>query len=679
VVGVVHPDVGEYLLFCEGAPPLRFTENETNSALLFGGENASPWVKDGINDFVVQSRAEAVNPELTGTKATADHDLILEPGETRVIRLRLVQGSELTGDPFGPGFDDVLTTRRVEADAFYETIVPDGSTDDEKAVMRQALAGMLWSKQYYALDQEAWLAGRDEAARRNLDWSHLKASDVISMPDKWEYPWFAVWDLAFHALSLMLVDVDFTKLQLSMFLEDRYQRADGAIPAYEWNFSDVNPPVHAYATLRVYQFEKAHRHGQGDVEFLSWMFERLGRNYEWWVQRKSVDGEDVFHGGFLGLDNIGVFDRSSALPTGGHLEQSDGTAWMVLYAQTMLSMALELSRNDPSYEERALYFFDQVVTIAAAVDKLGDNEDEIWDEEDGFFYDVLRFPDGRATRLKIRSLVGLLMMAAVTVFESQTLAALPRLRERLHEVACGEIGNFHCPAQPGHADRRMLAILDEDKLRRVLSRVLDEDEFLSPYGIRSMSRHHLENPYVFHWEGEEHVVRYLPAESDSSMFGGNSNWRGPIWMPPNYLMMRALLQLYSFYGDAFTIECPTGSGRSCTLFEVAQELGRRVTGILLPDDEGRRPVFGGVDLFQNDPHWRDHLLFFEYFHGDNGAGVGASHQTGWTGMVATIMSTLGRLVAADFKVTDEQGRAKMLVGTDGRARPGPARDPDKSG
>ncbi len=658
IVCAEHDELGVWELHCEGGPPLLFTENDTNQQRLFHAENPSPYVKDGIGRAVVMAETGAVNPERVGTKAAADYAFTVAAGETRIIRLRLVK-APVEGESFGQSFEDVLAARTTEADAFYDRLTPERLNEDQARVMRQALAGMLWSKQHYSLDMAAWMAGREPSTARNQDWEHLKAQDIISMPDKWEYPWFAVWDLAFHALALMLVDVDFAKHQLSMFLEDRYLRDDGAIPAYEWNFSDVNPPVHAFATLKVYQFEQAKR-GHGDVGFLKWMFERLTRNFEWWIERKGVDGSDVFHGGFLGLDNIGVFDRSHDLPTGGHLEQSDGTAWMAFYAQVMLRLSLELCRVDPEYEDRALYFFDRVLGIAKALST------ELWDDEDGFFYDVLRFPDGTSTKLKIRSLVGLLPLGAVSVFEPETIAGLPRLRERLRQVyESDETVGIHCPLVAGYSNRRMLAILDEGKLRRVITRMLDAHEFYSPHGVRSISRSHLADPYVFEWEGQRYVVRYRPAESDSSMFGGNSNWRGPVWIPINFLFIRSLLELYSFYGDTLRFECPTGSGRELTLYEIAFDLGKRLVQIFTRDASGRRPVFGGATRFQNDPNWRDDLLFYEYFNGDDGAGIGASHQTGWTGLVASILSSLGRLEADDFKNLDRATRAKMLAGTDG--------------
>ena len=642
---------GDMRLHCEGAPRLLFTENETNHEALGSGANASPYTKEGINRFVVHGEEGAVRFDGSGTKAAAEYGLTVAPGATEVIRLRLT--ADAAGEAFGPDFDAAFDTRLRAADDFYDALAPPGLDEDERRVMRQALAGMLWSKQYYEYDVARWLADREGVAHpRNRDWAHLRNHDIISMPDKWEYPWYAVWDLAFHTLALMLVDTDFAKEQLTLFLEDRYQHPDGQIPAYEWNFSDVNPPVHAWATVAVYEFDKQGRNGQGDIAFLKNAFERLGRNFAWWVARKGPEGTNVFEGGFLGLDNIGVFDRSKELPTGGRLEQSDGTAWMALFAQNMLTIALELSRHDPAYKDAVLEYLERFLNIAAAMDRIGDNEDEMWDEADGFFYDVIRFPDGSATRLKVRSLVGLLPLAAVTVFDAATLDELPLVKKRYEDLVAtkgGGLQNIACPDCPGIEGRRLLGILDDDKLRRVLGRMLDENEFLGPYGIRSLSRVHAEQPYTFHWDDQEHSVGYRPGESDSGMFGGNSNWRGPVWMPANFMIIRGLLHLHAWYGDSFRIECPTGSGRRFNLYEVAEEISHRLEAIFLRDGSGHRPVFGRTTRFQDDPHWRDHILFYEYFHGDDGSGLGASHQTGWTGLIATIMQVFGHISARDLK------------------------------
>jgi hypothetical protein len=649
-----HAGLGERYFYCEGAPQLLFTENDTNQQRLFGAPNASPYVKDGIHNAVIHGQAGAVNPKREGTKLAAHYTFQIEPGTSQVVRLRLSDKAFEKGKPpFGKNFDQLFTTRIREADEFYNIITPDSLDEDQHRVMRQALAGMMWTKQYYFFDLDHWL--KEHGAHpltiakrldvRNRNWFHMINDDIISMPDKWEYPWYAAWDLAFHTLALGMVDPQFAKQQLDLMLRELYLHPSGQIPAYEWNFGDVNPPVHAWATFYVYTMEKE-LYGEGDVDWLKNAFHKLMLNFTWWVNRKDPTGRNVFEGGFLGLDNIGIFDRSSPLPTGGHLEQADGTAWMAMYCQNMLDIALELSRVDRTYDDMVIKFLEHFLWIAAAMDRQGVQQDEMWDEEDGFFYDLLQLPDGSASRLKVRSMVGLLSLAATAVFPSGELRKRPGLVERIFrrlEQYPELIANIHPPLQPGVDDRRMLAVLSEAKLRRILSRVLDENEFLSPYGIRSLSRFHEANPYVLSVKGQEYRVKYLPAESNTGMFGGNSNWRGPVWMPVNFLILRALLQFYSYYGDAFKIECPTGSGVEMTLFEVTREISTRLTRIFLRDENGRRPVFGGSEKFQTDPHWKDYLLFYEYFHGDNGAGLGASHQTGWTGLVGRLLQTLGFL------------------------------------
>jgi Glycosyl hydrolase family 63 C-terminal domain len=655
--------LGDYFLYCEGNTSLLFTENETNNERLFGTANATPYVKDGINNYVVGGREDAVNPSRTGTKAAAHYQLQVGAGATAIIRLRLTNAAPDAREPFGKGFDQITEARRHEADAFYRAITPAGVGDDAANVMRQALAGMLWSKQYFFFDVNKWLQehGIDPLRpstrqMRNREWFHMISDNVISMPDKWEYPWFAAWDLAFHTIALSTVDVDFAKQQLDLLLMGLFLHPTGQIPAYEWNFSDVNPPVHGWATIFLYRIEQA-LHGKTDLEFLKRVFGKLSANFGWWVNRKDRNGRNLYEGGFLGLDNIGVFDRSSPLPTGGYLEQADGTAWVALYAQNMLEIAIEIGAHEPAYEELATNVGFQFLLIARAMNGLG--PDGMWDEEDGFYYDVLRLPDGSATRLKVRSMVGLLPLCATTVVERWQRERVPTLAARLYErfrrmpelrAAIHATG----PGQFGVGERGILALVDESRLRRILSRMLDENEFLSPYGIRALSRYHAEHPYVFSVQGQEYRVNYLPAESDTGMFGGNSNWRGPIWMPVNALLIRALLQYYLYYGDNFKIECPTGSGNLMNLFEVAREIADRLTRIFLRDQSGLRPVFGGAEKFQNDPHWRDHLLFYEYFHGDNGAGIGASHQTGWTGLVAPLIEIFGHLDAETFL---EGGRA----------------------
>jgi hypothetical protein len=524
-------------------------------------------------------------------------------------------------------------------------------------VARQALAGMLWSKQYYNFDLPTWLAehgagvgtGGGAHRVRNQQWFHMVNEHVISMPDKWEYPWYAAWDLAFHTVTLSAVDVDFAKQQIELMLNERYLHPNGQMPAYEWNFGDVNPPVHAWAAYWVYLHEKATR-GDGDTDFLTRVFRKLLLNFTWWVNRKDASGRNVFEGGFLGLDNIGVFDRSAPLPTGGYLDQADGTAWMAFYCQSMLQMALELATEIPNYEDVLPKFVEHFLWIASAMDALGDREDEMWDNHDGFFYDVLRTPDGHGQRLRVRSLVGLLPLCASVVIPSDALNRFPHALQRVREFIAKFphlATNIATPTRPGVANRRLLAVVNEEKLRRVLRHLLDENEFLSPYGIRSISRYHREHPFVFSVGGHEYRVDYEPAESSTGRFGGNSNWRGPIWFPINVLMVRALVYLYSYYGDDFTVECPTGSGKKMTLFEVAHEIGMRLAHIFLRDPSGRRPVYGAAAKFQNDPHWRDLILFYEYFHGDNGAGIGASHQTGWTGLVAPLLMAGALLNAPD--------------------------------
>jgi hypothetical protein len=643
-VKAVHPVLGARYLCCDGAAKLLFTENETNTQRIFGETNRSPYVKDSINDYVVHDQKDAVNPEQRGTKMAAHYQMTVEPRGNQTIRLRLSKAAPGEKEPFGD-FDDIMKLRHKEADEFYDTVIPGSLTSDQTNVMRQALAGMMWTKQFYHYDVDKWLEERGcdvfkpnrKRAPRNDAWHHMYNGDIISMPDKWEYPWYAAWDLAFHVLALTMVDPDFGKEQLSLMVGDRYLHPNGQIPAYEWNFGDVNPPVHAWATIFTYQLEKALK-GEGDVVWLKKSFQKLLLNHSWWVNRKDRTGRNVFEGGFLGLDNIGVFDRSAPLPTGGYLEQADGTAWMALFSQNMLELSVELALTDTEYMEMCLKFLEHYLWIASSMAHCG--ETGMWDEEDGFFYDVLRWPDGRADRLKVRSMVGLLPLCAVTVFEGKVFAKYPEARERMDRFLAARpemLGAIHETMKPGIRGRLMTSILDEGKLRRVLSKMLHENEFLSEFGIRSLSRFHAEHPYVFHAGGQEYRVSYLPTESDTGMFGGNSNWRGPIWMPVNGLIIRALLQYYLYYGDDFKIECPTGSGRTMTLYQVAEELSRRLANIFLQDKNGRRPVYGGTQKFQEDPHWRDLILFYEYFHGDNGAGLGASHQTGWTGIVARMM------------------------------------------
>jgi hypothetical protein len=656
-VAASHPELGERYLYCEGDIPLLFTENETNNERIFGTANASPYVKDGIDNYVVQGKQGVVNLEQAGTKAAAHYSLNIDSGQTVAIRLRLSDLSvDAMGDPF-KNFAEIMKARQSEADEFYQAITPPRVSNDEARVMRQALAGMLWSKQYFGFDVDKWLTEHgaepmrpDSTQIRNSEWSHMVNEHIISMPDKWEYPWFAAWDLAFHTIALSTVDVDFAKAQLDLMLQEFFLHPTGQIPAYEWNFSDVNPPVHAWATIFLYRTEQALK-GTGDLEFLKRSFAKLMLNFSWWVNRKDRFGKNLFEGGFLGLDNIGVFDRSAPLPTGGHLEQADGTAWVSLFCQNMLEISMELAAHDSFFQDMATKFAEHFLWIAHAMNRVG--SDGMWDEEDGFYYDVLRLPDGTATRLKVRSMVGLLPLCATTVIEPWQRERVPRMMEVLAERVRRrpELLNSIHPTGPGHlgyGNRGIVALVNPERLRRILTRMLDENEFLSPYGIRALSRCHADHPYVFNVGGQEYRVNYLPAESDTGMFGGNSNWRGPVWMPVNALMIRALMSFYLYYGDNFKIECPTGSGNLMNLFEVAREIANRLTRIFLRDDSGRRPVYGATEKFQNDPYWKDYILFYEYFHGDNGAGLGASHQTGWTGLVAKLIELFGRLDGAQI-------------------------------
>jgi hypothetical protein len=645
-IEALHGELGERWLYVDGAAPVLFTDNETNNERLFGTPNATAHVKDGINDFIVHGRTAAVNERGTGTKAAVRFHQIVGPHERVEFRLRLSAAAPDTiGRPF-LYFDDLFAARLAEADEFYASLTPMSAGSDLSRIVRQAMAGMLWSKQYYSFDLTRWLRehGADRRAAlvkdvRDGAWSHMVNADILSVPDKWEYPWFAAWDLAFQAIALAGVDVDFAKAQLELLLRGMYMHPNGQLPASEWNFSDVHPPVHAWAVIFLHRTEQALR-GRSDTAFLKRTFAKLLTNFTWWVNRNDALGRNVFEGGCPGLDNIGVFDRSTPLPTGGYLEQADGAAWMSVFCQSMLEIAAEIAMVDPAFEDMAVTFVDHFLSMAASINRTDDAG--MWDEEDGFYYDVLRFESGAANRVKVRSIMGLLPLCATTVVEAAQRERMPGLLAQIAERMRRQpdlLDHIH-PTGEGHfgyRGRGILALVTRDRLRRILTRMLDEQEFLSPFGIRTLSRVHLDHPYVLSHAGTEHRVAYLPAESDMPMFGGNSNWRGPIWMPMNALLIRALLQFYAYYGDSFTIECPTGSGVMMNLFEVAKEISARLTRIFLADEHGRRPVFGGAGKFQADPHWRDHLLFYEYFHGDNGAGLGASHQTGWTGLVATLI------------------------------------------
>jgi hypothetical protein len=656
VIELNHHTLGRRWLYAEGAGELLFTENETNARRLYGVDNESPYVKDGINDYVVHGAADAVNPAKTGTKAAAHYALSVPAGASVTLRLRLTDAA--SSAPFSD-FDHFFAERQREADEFYAGVIPDDLSDDARAVMRQAFAGMLWSKQFYHYVVDEWLKGdpaqpsppRERLAGRNREWTHLYNSDVISMPDKWEYPWYAAWDLAFHCVPLALVDSDFAKDQLVLMLREWYMHPNGQLPAYEWAFGDVNPPVHAWAAWRVYKIEKKRR-GVGDTAFLKRVFQKLLLNFTWWVNRKDAEGKNIFQGGFLGLDNIGVFDRSAPLPTGGHIEQSDGTSWMAMYSLNLMAIALELAEEDSSYEDVASKFWEHFLYIARAMNHLradgegaeGEGGITLWDEEDGFFYDVLHCPDTGAFPMRVRSMVGLIPLFAVETLEPETLDRLPGFKRRMEWFIANRpdlTGNVASMCALGRGERRLLSVVHQAQLKRVLRVMLDEGEFFSPYGVRAVSRYHLDNPYVLHLNGSEHRVDYEPGESSTGLFGGNSNWRGPVWFPVNFLLIESLQKFHHYLGDHFKVECPAGSGQMMSLWEVAAELSRRLTHIFLRDGDGRRPVHGGAEKFQTDPHWRDLILFYEYFHGDTGAGVGASHQTGWTGLVAKLLQQSG--------------------------------------
>jgi hypothetical protein len=676
VAEATHETLGRRWLLVQGDHDLLFTENETNSERLFGSPNPSPYVKDGIDRFVVHGDTGSVNPARTGTKAAVDVPLTLPPGGSATVRLRLTDEPVVPGTEdaraSAVGFDKLVERRRAEADEFYRDRIAPALSGSERQVVRQALAGMLWSKQYYGYDVENWLSEHgldplDARGIRNGDWFHVVSQDVISMPDTWEYPWFAAWDLAFHTVTLGMVDIAFAKGQLDLLLSRRYLHPNGQIPAYEWNFSDVNPPVHAWATYLLYELEKS-RTGRGDRAWLENAFHKLAANFTWWLNRKDLDGRNVFQGGFLGLDNIGVFDRSAPLPTGGHLDQADGTAWMALYCQNMLQIAVELAEEDPVYVEQAQTYLEHFAWIAVAVNRAVGKAETMWDEEDGFYYDLLRLPDGSATRLKVRSMVGLLPLAAATVLGPEVTARYPQLLSETRDFIARHpsVTSVLSPGRfRGERGHHILALFDEPRLRQILARLLDEEEFLSPYGIRSLSRVHTDQPFELQVDGQRYTVPYLPAESDSGMFGGNSNWRGPIWFPMNALLIRALLNLHVGYGDEFTVECPTGSGVRMTLFEVAREISERLTRIFLPSADARRPCYGGHLIFADDEHWRDLVTFSEYFHGDNGAGLGASHQTGWTGLVAVFPNLFANITSQDMLERGIVGGFRPSSGTVG--------------
>jgi len=661
-----HRAYGKRWLLCEGEPELLFTENETNAKKLFGSENRAPFVKDGINDYVVHGKQDAVKPEKSGTKATALYNLRITPGASVTVRLRLTDQEPKVArmsaprlvlaqapktELFGQAFESIFSARRKEADEFYAMRAPKDISEDARNVQRQAFAGLLWSKQFYHFDIRTWLEGDPAGPRppesrkkgRNQEWSNLYNADVISMPDKWEYPWYAAWDLAFHCIPLAQVDPDFAKEQLTLLLREWYMHPNGQLPAYEWAFGDVNPPVHAWAAWRVYKIEKRMR-GKADREFLESIFHKLLLNFTWWVNRKDAEGMNIFQGGFLGLDNIGVFDRSAPLPTGGHLEQSDGTSWMGMYCLNMLAIALELARENPAYESVASKFLEHFVHIAHAMNDRGGEGVELWDKEDGFYYDVLHLPDGERHYLKVRSLVGLIPLLAVETLEQDIVDKLPGFKRRMQWFIDNhpDVANHIEVAEvPGKGTRRLLSLVNREQLGSVARYLFDESEFFSPYGIRAISRFHKDSPYVMRVNGSDHRVDYEPAESSTGLFGGNSNWRGPIWFPINFLLIESLQKFHHFYGDGLSVELPTGSGQRASLWDAAAEISRRLTRIFLRAEDGSRPVFGGLQKFQTEPEWRDHIYFHEYFHGDNGAGIGASHQTGWTGLVAKLIEQSG--------------------------------------
>jgi hypothetical protein len=653
VIALNEPKYGQRWLICEGAPTLLFTENETNANRLFESKNASRFVKDGIDDAIVHGREDAVNPARTGTKASAQYMLMLEPGQSGTVRLRFTDAmpADVSGTIVGADFETVRAKRQTEADEFYAGVIPADVSPDAALVMRQALAGLLWSKQFYHYVVKEWLDGDlgqpapppERRTGRNHEWIHVYAEDVISMPDTWEYPWFAAWDLAFHCVALSIVDAELAKKQLLLLLREWYMHPNGQLPAYEWAFSDVNPPVHAWAALRVYKIEKKRR-GTGDLAFLERVFHKLLLNFTWWVNRKDAEGMNVFQGGFLGLDNIGIFDRNRPLPTGGILEQSDGTSWMAMFTLNMLAIALELAHHDHVYEDVASKFFEHFIYIACAMNNIGSDGINLWDAEDGFYYDVVRRPNGDTVPLKIRSMVGLIPLFAVQVLDPGTLVKLPGFAHRMQwfiEHRPDLTRHVASMQTRGNRERRLLSVVPEERLESVLKYLLDEREFLSLHGVRSLSQVHRDHPFTATVEGQYYQIDYEPAESTTTQFGGNSNWRGPIWFPVNFLLVESLQKFHHYLGDNFTIEHPTGSGHMMTLHDVAADLSRRLSRLFLKDDQGRRPVFGGNDLFQRDPNWNGYIPFHEYFHGDNGAGLGASHQTGWTGLVAKLLQQSG--------------------------------------
>ncbi|MES2345707.1 MAG: glucosidase [Chlamydiota bacterium] len=652
-IKVSHPVLGERFLYCDHPTELLFTENETNNEKLFGSKNSSPYVKDGIDAYIVQKKQEAVNPEKRGTKASAYHLLQIGAGETVVVRLRLSDKGNIK-KPFGDDFARTFKKRKEEADAFYQKITPFPLPDDMRLVQRQAFAGLLWNKQFYHYNVDRWLKGDSKEPLpsekrklgRNARWWNLDASDIFSMPDKWEYPWFASWDLAFHAISFAMIDPDFAKKQLLLLIKEWYMHPDGQIPAYEWEFSDVNPPVHAWAALRIYQIESA-MYGRKDRNFLEQMFQKLIFNFTWWVNRKDKDGRNIFQGGFLGLDNISMFNRSKEVPMGGVLEQCDGTGWMGMYCLNLLQMALELAVEDANYEEMATKFFEHFIYIADAINNIAGQVDGLWDEKSGFYYGLVRMPGGKKIQLNHDSIVGIIPLFAVAVNEPIDSLAFPKYRERFQWLVEHRPELVQSVVQVDKLEMKgslLIALASPERLQRILKKLLDENIFLSPYGIRSVSHALGKYPAVLNLGNQEFRLDYEPAESTIPLFGGNSNWRGPVWFPLNYLLIETLQKYHYYLGDEFKVECPTDSGNYVSLWDVASEINHRLIKIFLKDENGRRPVYGGIEKFQTDPYWRDYILFHEYFHGDNGAGLGASNQTGWTGLVAKLIQQYGEYV-----------------------------------
>jgi hypothetical protein len=645
-----HYYYGARWLYCEGTPELLFTENETNNRKLFNAESNSRYVKDGINEYVVHGVNTAVNHEATGTKAAARYTANLQPQQKFTARFRLTDMPPAISGRLDGEVDRIFVTRQSEADEFYTTVIPGGTTPDNKNIMRQALGGLLWSKQFYHYDVSRWLRGdpsgpppaRQRLQGRNREWRHLYNADVISMPDKWEYPWYAAWDLAFHCIALALVDSDFAKEQLVLMTREWYMHPNGQLPAYEWAFGDVNPPVHAWAAWRVYKVEKKRR-GVGDRRFLERLFHKLLLNFTWWVNRKDTQGRNVFQGGFLGLDNIGVFDRSAPLPTGGYIEQSDATSWMGMYCLNMLAIALELAKENAVYEDVASKFFEHFVYICEAMNNLAGAGIELWNGKDGFYYDVLNMTDGQRLPMKVRSMVGLIPLYAVETLDPAIVDGLPGFKRRMQWFIENrpELSEHIESQSTDEGPRRFLSLVSRHRLKRVLQYMLDENEFLSPYGIRALSQYHRDHPYTLKVDGLDYRVDYEPAESSTGLFGGNSNWRGPIWFPVNFLLIESLQKFYFFLGDSYKVECPTRSGQTANLWQVAGEISQRLTRIFSRDQEGRRPVFGSTEKFQTDPYWRDLIPFYECFNGDNGAGLGSSHQTGWTALVAKLIQQYG--------------------------------------